>query len=55
MLYNFIETTLQHVCSPVNVLHIFRTPLPRSISGGLFLSFLRNTVFSMIRSGHMLN
>ena len=23
---NFIEITLQHGCSPVNLLHIFRTP-----------------------------
>ena len=23
---NFIETTLRHGCSPVNLLHIFRTP-----------------------------
>ena len=23
---NFVEITLQHVCSPVHLLHIFRTP-----------------------------
>ena len=26
LLCNFIEITLQHGCSPVNLLHIFRTP-----------------------------
>ena len=27
---NFIEVTLQHGCSPVNLLHIFRTPFPKN-------------------------
>ena len=27
LLCNFIEIVLQHGCSPVNLLHIFRTPL----------------------------
>ena len=31
---NFIEITLWYVCCPVNLLHIFRTPFPRSTSGG---------------------
>ena len=30
---NFIEITLWHGCSPINVLHIFRTPFPRNTSG----------------------
>ena len=30
---NFIEITLRLGCSPVNVLHIFRTPFPRYTSG----------------------
>ena len=34
---NFMEITLQHGCSPVNFLHIFRTPLPKSNSGWLLL------------------
>ena len=29
----FIETTLRHGCSPINLLHIFRTPFPRNTSG----------------------
>ena len=27
---NFIEITLRRGCSPVNLLHIFRTPFPRN-------------------------
>ena len=33
----FIETTLRHGYSPVNLLHIFRTPFPKNTSGGLLL------------------
>ena len=32
---NFIEITLWHGCSPVNLLHIFRTPFLKSTSGRL--------------------
>ena len=28
LLRNFIEVALWHRCSPVNLLHIFRTPFP---------------------------
>ena len=34
---NFIEIALRHGCSPVNLLHIFRTPFPKNTSGGLHL------------------
>ena len=34
---NFIEIALRHGCSPVNLLHIFRTPFPQNTSGGLLL------------------
>ena len=34
---NFIEITLQHGCSPVNLLHIFRTLFPKNTSGWLLL------------------
>ena len=37
---NFIEMTLRHGCSPVNLLHIFRTPFPRNTSGWLLLFFV---------------
>ena len=35
---NFIEIALRHGCSPVNLLHIFRTPFPKNISEGLLLN-----------------
>ena len=34
---SFIEITLRHGYSPVNLLHIFRTPSPRNTSGGQLL------------------
>ena len=34
---NFIEITLRYGCSPVNLLHIFRTPFPRNTSERLLL------------------
>ena len=33
-LLNFIEVIPWHACSPVNLLHIFRTPFPNNTSGG---------------------
>ena len=36
---NFIEITLRHGCSLVNLLHILRTPFPKNISEGLLLIF----------------
>ena len=35
--YFFIEIDLRHGCFPVNLLHIFRTPFPKNISGWLLL------------------
>ena len=34
---NFIKITLRHGCSPVNLLHIFRTPFLKNTSGRLLL------------------
>ena len=34
---NFIEIALRRGCSPVNLLHISRTPFPRNTSGWLLL------------------
>ena len=34
---NFTEIALQHGCSPVHLLHIFRTPFPRNTSEWLLL------------------
>ena len=39
LLCNFIEITLRHGFSPVNLLHIFRTPFPENTSGWLLLHF----------------
>ena len=35
---NFIEITLRHECFPVNLLHLFRTTLPKNAYRGLFLN-----------------
>ena len=37
LLSSFIEITLRHRCSPVNLLDIFRTPFYNNTSGGLLL------------------
>ena len=34
---SFIEITLRHRCSPVNLLHVFRKPLVKNTSGRLLL------------------
>ena len=34
---NFTEITLRHGCSPVNLLHILRTPFTKNTSGWLLL------------------
>ena len=36
-LCNFIEIPLRHRCSPVSLIHIFRTPFPNNFSGELLL------------------
>ena len=36
----FFEITLQHKCSPVSLLYIFRAPFPKNTSGGVLLSLL---------------
>ena len=35
---NFIEIALRQVCSPVNLLHIFRIHFPKKTSDGLLLT-----------------
>ena len=49
LLCNFIEIALLHGCSPVNLLHIFRTPFPKNTSGWLLL-LLSMSIFCEIRT-----
>ena len=40
---NFIEIALRHGCSPVNLLHIFRTPFPKNTTGAFtFTQYCRS-------------
>ena len=39
---NFVEIALQHMCSPVNFLHIFRAPFPRNTSVWLLPKIEKN-------------
>ena len=39
---NFIEIVLRHGCSPVNLLHIFRTPFSGSTTGWLLLKYMNH-------------
>ena len=41
LLCNFIEITLWHGCSPVSLLHIFRTPSLKNTRGHLLLKKFR--------------
>ena len=34
---SFVEIALRRRCSPVNLLYIFRVPIPKNTSGGLLL------------------
>ena len=48
---NFIEITLGCGCSPVNLLHIFRTLFPKNTSGRLFLAILlQNSTAILLQS-----
>ena len=44
----FIEMTLRHGCSPVNLLHIFRTPFPKNTSWWLPLVFTTLYIYNWI-------
>ena len=43
---NFIEITLRHWCSPVNLLYIFRTPFLKNTSEGLIMNVSSDTIKS---------
>ena len=40
LLCNFIEITLRHGCSSVNLLNVFRAPFYKNVYGGLHLNLL---------------
>ena len=42
LLCSFIETTFRNGCSPVNLLHIFRTPFAKNTSEGLLLHVIKS-------------
>ena len=44
----FIEIALQHDCSPVNLLYIFKTPFPKNTSGGLLHDFPQRTLSHIV-------
>ena len=46
LLWNFIEIVLRHGCSAVYLLHIFRTPFPKTTSGWLLLNVLLKVTLS---------
>ena len=50
----FIETTLRHECSPVNLLHIFRTPFTKNTSGRLLLDNASDTEFHLMHQMQIL-
>ena len=41
---NFFEIAPRHGCSPVNLLHFFRTSFPKKTSGWLLLYFVRKSL-----------
>ena len=45
---NFFEIKLRHRCSPVNLLHIFRTSFPTNTSRGLLLSIVHYYFINLI-------
>ena len=51
---NFIEITLPHGCSPVNLLHIFRTTFHKKTSGEMLLfEWVLSTLLGQKKKGSM--
>ena len=42
---NFIEITPHNGCSPVNMLHIFKTPIPKNMSKEMLLQHAKISSF----------
>ena len=49
----FIEITQQHGCTPVNLLHIFRTPFYKNTYGVLLRAFIKFSLLQMFLKGHL--
>ena len=54
MVYSYIEITLPHECSPINLLHIFRTHFCNNTYGGLLLKVHQN-IWGFLRTIDDLN
>ena len=52
LLCNFVEITLRHGCSPVNLLHILRAPFIKNTSGWLLLDVF-NTNIAIVNKFYM--
>ena len=55
LLCNFIEITLWHGCSPLNLLHIFRTTFHRKTSGWLLLFSSCYIIFCIMKTENFKN
>ena len=54
LLWNFIEITLWHECSPINLLHIFRTPFPKNNFEGLPQGLVYRYIINPCSTIHLL-
>ena len=52
---NFFEIAVRHGSSPVNLLHIFRTPFPKNSSEGLLLETRLTKPFAGLTKIYFLN
>ena len=50
---NIIEVTLQHGCSPVNLLHIFRVPFYKKTYGRQLLRVVRIKIFCFYKNSRL--
>ena len=49
------EITIQHTCSPLNLLDIFRTPIPKNTSWRIFLRFYGKVAEKFAKYKHAKN
>ena len=46
-----LQIPVRHWCSPVNLLHIFRTPFPKNTSGWLLLHISISSELNFVANG----